>query len=98
MRWPWALLQRSLAGKAGKIKVTGVDSTPDALLAVKEGKLFASVDYSAYVIGYKSVEFAARYLNEEKFPSQIFLVDYRIVDKTNVDDAIANRKSIGVMK
>ena len=86
------------AGKAGKVKVTGVDSTPDALVAVKEGKLFASVDYSAYVIGYKSVEFAVRYLNGEKIPEQIYLVDYRIVDKTNVDDAIANRKKIGVMK
>jgi ribose transport system substrate-binding protein len=86
------------SGKAGKIKVTGVDATPDGLVAIKDGKLFATVDYSAYVIGYKSVEFAVRYLNGEKMPKQEYLVDYRMVDKTNVDDAIANRKQIGLMQ
>ncbi len=71
------------AGRGGQTKVVGIDGIPDAIQAIKEGKMFATADFSGHDQAYLAVEAAARHLKGESVPPEILLPVF-IIDKANV--------------
>ena len=58
------------AGRGGKTKVVGIDGIPDAIQAIADGKMFATVDFSGHDQSYLAVQAAVRHLKGEKVPSR----------------------------
>lgn len=71
------------AGRGGKTKVIGIDGIPDAIQAISEGKMFATVDFSGHDQAYLAVQAAVRHLKGEKIPPLVMLPVF-IIDKGNV--------------
>jgi ribose transport system substrate-binding protein len=61
------------AGKAGKIKVVGIDGQPEGLQAIKEGKVYADVVQHPDEIGRKAVETIVKYMAGEQVPPAILI-------------------------
>ena len=61
------------AGRGGKTKVVGIDGIPDAIQAIADGKMFATVDFSGHDQSYLAVQAAVRTLKGEKVPPEILL-------------------------
>jgi ribose transport system substrate-binding protein len=62
--------------------VVGVNAIPDAIAAIREGRLLATADFNTLKIGAIAAEAAIRHLRGETLPREIILpVD--IVDRTN---------------
>jgi ribose transport system substrate-binding protein len=72
------------AGRGGKTLVVGVDVIPDAAALIKEGKMFASADYSLHDQAYIATYALAKHLRGEKVPSKIIL-PVKIATKDNID-------------
>jgi len=70
-----------------KIKVFGLDATPDALAAVKEGRLAATVSQSTTEQGLKAMEAAVKLVKGEQVEKQI-IVGHTLITKDNVDQFI----------
>jgi ribose transport system substrate-binding protein len=85
------------AGRLEGFRVLGVNGTPDGLLAIKAGKLDATVDYALYAIVTRTMELAVRHLNGERIDEQMVMLPVRVFDSTNIDEAIAERQAWGVM-
>ena len=68
------------AGRASV--VAGVNAVPDAITAIKEGRLLATVDFDAMKMGCVATEAAIRHLRGEVVPREIIL-PVQIVDATN---------------
>ena len=82
--WRWASSRRcTAAGRGGKTKVVGIDGIPDAIQAIADGKMFATVDFSGHDQSYLAVQAAVRTLKGEKVPPEILLPVF-IIDKGNV--------------
>jgi ribose transport system substrate-binding protein len=62
--------------------VVGVNAVPDAIAAIKAGKLLASADFDAMKIGCIATEAALRHLRGEPVPREI-LLPVQIVDASN---------------
>ncbi len=62
--------------------VVGVNAIPDAITAIKRGKLLATVDFDAMKMGCLATEAAIRHLRGERVPPEIIL-PVQIVDRTN---------------
>lgn len=62
--------------------VTGVNAVPDAIAAIKAGKLLATVDFDAMKITALATEAALRHLQGEAVPTEITL-PVQIVDASN---------------
>jgi len=60
----------------------GVNAIPEAVKAVKEGKLLATVDFDAMKISCIATEAAIRHLRGEAVPGEIIL-PVSIVDRSN---------------
>jgi inositol transport system substrate-binding protein len=71
------------SGRKG-ILVGGVDAMPDALTAVKEGRMFATVFQDAKGQARNAVDAAVKLAKGEKVPKNIY-VPFELVTKTNVD-------------
>ncbi len=56
------------AGRGGKTKVVGIDGITDAIQAIADGKMFATVDFSGHDQSYLAVQAAVRHLKGEKLP------------------------------
>ncbi len=67
------------------IKVYGLDATPDALAAVNEGRLAATVSQSTTAQGTESMKTCFAIANGESVDSEI-LVDFTLITKENVAD------------
>lgn len=61
------------AGKAGTIKVVGIDGQPEGLQAIKEGKIYADVIQHPDEIGRKAVETIVKYMAGEQVPPEILI-------------------------
>jgi ribose transport system substrate-binding protein len=72
------------AGRGGRTKVVGVDVIPDAAAQIKQGKMFASADYSGHDQGYLAVKALVKHLRGEKVPSEIVL-PVKIATQGNID-------------
>lgn len=73
------------AGKAGEIKIIGIDAIPDALKSVKEGKLDATVFQDAKGQAEKSVEVAVMAAKGEKVEKH-YDIPFQLITKENVDE------------
>lgn len=65
-----------------RIPLVGVNAIPEAIAAIKSGRLLATVDFDAMAISSIATEAAVRYLRGERVPAEIIL-PVRIVDATN---------------
>ncbi len=68
-----------------KIKVFGLDATPDALAAVAEGRLTATVSQSTEAQGRAAMEAIVKIVNGEEVPAEI-IVDHTLISKENIAD------------
>ena len=68
------------AGRASV--VVGVNAIPDAITAIKRGRLLATVDFDAMKMGCLATEAAIRHLRGERLPPEIML-PVEIVDRAN---------------
>ena len=66
-----------------KIKVYGLDATPDALAAVKDGRMAATVSQSTAAQGSKAMETCAKLVKGEKVEPEI-LVSFTLINKDNI--------------
>lgn len=71
------------AGRRG-VPVIGVNAVPDAITAVKAGRLLATVDFDAMKISSIATEAALRHLRGQAVPPEIILPT-QIVDRGNCD-------------
>ncbi len=67
------------------IKVFGLDATPDALAAVKEGRLTATISQSTAEQGKVAVQSLVKAARGEEIPSEI-IVGHTLITKENVAD------------
>lgn len=63
----------ALAAAGVTPKVVGINAIPDAIDAIKAGRLLASADFDAFKISCLATEAALRYLRGESVPKQILL-------------------------
>ena len=70
-----------------KIKVYGLDAVPDALAAVKDGRLTGSVSQNTSAQGAKSVDVMADALAGKSVPAEV-IVEQMFIDRSNVDKYI----------
>ncbi len=68
-----------------KIKVFGLDATPDALAAVKEGRLTATISQSTAEQGKAAVQSLVKAAHGEEIPAEI-IVGHTLITKENVAD------------
>jgi ribose transport system substrate-binding protein len=85
-----------LAGREGVI-VTGVNGTPEGLLAVQDGSLAFSVDYALYTMTARSIELAIRSLNGERLETQEIALEAAVITPANVETFIEQRRIWGIM-
>lgn len=69
------------------IKVYGLDATPDALAAVKEGRLAATVSQSTTTQGLEAMAAVVKLSKGETVPA-VTLVNFTLITKDNVDKFI----------
>jgi ribose transport system substrate-binding protein len=72
----------ALEAAGRSVPVTGVNAVPDAIAAVKAGRLLATVDFDAMKISAVATEAALRHLRGEAVPREIILPT-QIVDRAN---------------
>jgi ribose transport system substrate-binding protein/inositol transport system substrate-binding protein len=70
-------------GLSGNVKVYGLDAVPDALKAVQEGRLTATVSQETERQSQKAIEIAMKLFAGEKVPVEN-LVEGGVIDSTNV--------------
>ncbi len=68
-----------------KILIYGVDATPDALAAVKDGRLKVTISQNTSTQGQVGLETLVKLANGEEVESEI-LVDFVLIDINNVDE------------
>ncbi|MHC1772543.1 MAG: sugar ABC transporter substrate-binding protein [Flexilinea sp.] len=68
-----------------KIFVYGLDATDEALAAVKDGRLKATVSQSTTLQGQKAMEAAVDIVNGKEVPAEV-LVDFTLITIDNVDE------------
>jgi len=62
--------------------IAGVNAVPEAIAAIREGGMIATVNFDAMQMGYLATEAAVRHLRGEAVPAGIIL-PVRIVDRSN---------------
>jgi ribose transport system substrate-binding protein len=72
----------ALAAAGRRVPVIGVNALPEAIAAIKAGRLLASVDFDAMKIACIATEAALRHLRGEPVPAEIIL-PVSIVDASN---------------
>lgn len=85
-----ALLALERAGMKDKVVVVGVDAIADALAAVKEGRLDATVFQDARGQGAGAVETAAKIVRRQPYEKEVFIPFQRVTRK-NVDEFLRGR-------
>jgi len=71
------------AGK--KIFILGIDGNPNAVQAIKEGRLTATLGTNPRLMGAKIIETMNRFLNGEKV-EKFVVTETVVVDRTNADE------------
>jgi len=72
----------ALEAAGRSVPVIGVNAVPDAITAIKAGRLLATVDFDAMKISAVATEAALRHLRGEVVPREIIL-STQIVDRAN---------------
>lgn len=82
------------AGKAGKVKVGGVNMDETILSNIKKGSQLFTIDQQGYLQGYLAVSILNGYVNSGlTVPTREILTGPGIVDSTNVDSTMSGVKS-----
>jgi inositol transport system substrate-binding protein len=84
-----ALIALEQAKMKDKVVVAGVDAIADALLAVKDGRLDATVFQDAQGQGGAAVETAIKILRKQPYEKQVY-IPFQLVTKVNVERYIRN--------
>jgi len=79
------------AGKAGQIRVGGIDATPEALKYVKDGKLDFTIFQDAKGQGRAAIETASKIVKGEKVEAKV-IIPYELVPKDKADEYAAKYK------
>lgn len=74
------------AGREG-IYVTGFDGNNDALQAVKDGRMLATIDHAPYSMGYLAIEAAIKIAKGESVEAMTTM-EVELVDSSNIDQII----------
>ena len=82
-----ALKALEAAGKKDKVTVVSIDAIPDALQAVKSGRLDATVFQNAAEQGGKAIETAIKLAKGEKVEKKV-VIPFQLVTKENVQQFI----------
>jgi len=82
-----ALLALEQAKKKDKVIVVGVDAIADALQAVKDGRLDATVFQDAEGQGRKAVETAVKIIRKESYEKKV-MIPFQLVTKENVTEFV----------
>ncbi|MGY3447689.1 sugar-binding protein [Bradyrhizobium sp. USDA 4353] len=85
------------AGKLGKIKIIGFDEDPITLGGVKDGAIEGTVVQQPYEWGYQGMKLMAKVVQGDKsgVPANgIIIVPGKVIDKGNVEDFMAQMKSM----
>jgi len=61
----------AISGAGKDVIVVGFDATDDAIAAIKEGRMAATIAQQPDLIGYTSVEYAVKLINGESIPSSV---------------------------
>ena len=61
----------AISGAGKDVVVVGFDATDDAIAAIKEGRMAATIAQQPDLIGYTSVEYAVKLINGESIPSSV---------------------------
>lgn len=80
-----AVLALEQAKMKDKVIVVSVDAIADALKAVKEGRLDATVFQDAKGQGATSIETAVKIVKKEPFEKEVF-IPFKLVTKANIDE------------
>ncbi|MDE3059173.1 MAG: substrate-binding domain-containing protein, partial [Bacteroidota bacterium] len=80
-----ALKAVTSAGKQNEIPTIGIDAIPDALQAVKDGKLAGTVFQDAHGQGVTAVDLAYQLVKEQKV-KHLDYIPFQLVTKANVDE------------
>jgi len=75
------------AGKAGEIKLYGIDGDPQALELIKRGVMTATIMQRPDMIGKTAAEQAIKLATGEEVPSQVY-IEVALVTRDNVDTFI----------
>lgn len=78
------VVETLIAAGRNNTLVVGVDGIPDAVTIIREGKMFATADYSLHDQAYLAMHALVRKLRGEQVPSQIIL-PVKIATKENID-------------
>jgi inositol transport system substrate-binding protein len=78
-----ALIAIEQAGRKGKMVVVGVDAIADALEAVRDGRLDATVFQDAKGQGSAAVETAVKIIRHQPYEKQV-LIPFQLVTRENV--------------
>ena len=61
----------AISGAGKEVLVVGFDATDDAIAAIKEGRMAATIAQQPDLIGYTAVENAVKLINKEAIPGSI---------------------------
>ena len=76
------LLDKALEAAGRKSQVIGVNALPEAVTAIKQGKMLETADFDAFKIAAVATEAALRHLRGETIPAEI-LLPVQVVDASN---------------
>jgi inositol transport system substrate-binding protein len=85
-----ALIALEQAGQKDKIVVVGVDAIADALQAVKDGRLDATVFQDAEGQGGSALEMALKILRKQPYEAQLY-IPFQLVTRENVDQYLKRK-------
>ncbi|MEM8639922.1 MAG: sugar ABC transporter substrate-binding protein [Cyanobacteria bacterium P01_G01_bin.54] len=75
------------AGRAEEIWVTGFDAMPDAIEAIRAGKIVATINQIPDQQARLALELLVRHLETaETFPERIFLPEIHLIDQSNIGE------------
>ncbi len=80
------------AGRLKGVVVSGVDGSPDAAAAVKEGRLWVTSNSDPRASAWAAAAYMVQYLNDKKLPPKKFMpypATVEIITKDNVDQYVA---------
>ena len=78
------------AGRVGDVFVCGTDCTPEALQAIKDGRMHVDIDSMSFDLAYQSIECAVKILKGESL-AEVIILDALVVTIANVDEVIAKK-------
>ena len=78
------------AGKAGSVFLCGTDCIPEALHAIKDGRMHVSIDSMAFELAYEAVGVGVKILKGEPI-EEVYILENTIVTIDNVDEIIAQK-------